>query len=143
MSFEELMKTVAEAVKENPGLYGTPVIVLDPGDVANGIETLFAKASRCVVVMFGGSAPVKQGLSGPLIDKVRIVVRVFDKPSLTRVDRPGVTLLGMAREIAKGLQHLRREGMTSALYYRGIGEITQYKGGIVSCDVNFDTDECL
>ena len=142
MSIEELMGLVRDALKEVPYLCNTPVIVEDLGDIANGIETYFGKSTRCVVVMFAGSEPVKQG-GGLLIDSVKIAVRCYDKPALTRVERTGLTLLGMAQEIAHGLQGKKTPGMTSCLFYRGISQITQHNRDVVSCDVFFDTKETI
>ena len=142
MSIEELMDKVWGALKAIPYLCDTPVIVEDLGDIAKGIEVYFGKSTRCVVVMFAGSEPVKQG-SGLMIDSVRIAVRCYDKPSLTRVDHTDLTLLGMARAIAHDLQGAKAPGMTSCLFYRGISQITQHNNGVVSCDVFFDTDDTL
>ena len=142
MSFEELMDKVRDALKEVPYLCDTPVIVEDLGDISKGIEVYFGKSTRCVVVMFAGSEPVKQG-SGLLIDIVKIAVRCYDKPSLTRVDHPDLTLLGMAREIKDNLQGAKAPGMTSCLFYRGISQITQHNKDVVSCDVFFDTKETI
>ena len=142
MSIEELMDKVRYALKEIPYLSDTPVIVEDLGDIANVIETYFGKSTRCVVVMFAGSEPVKQG-AGLLIDSVKLAVRCYDKPALTRVDHTGLTLLGMAREIAHGLQGKKAPGMTSCLFYRGISQITQHNRDVVSCDVFFDTKETI
>ena len=142
MSIEQLMPSVRDMLTEVPYLYGTPVIVEDLGDIANGIETYFGKSTRCVVVMFAGSEPVKQG-AGLLLDSVKIAVRCYDKPSLTRVDNPGLTLLGMAQEIARALQGKKSPGMASCLFYRGISQITQHNKGVVSCDVFFDTKETI
>ena len=142
MSIEELMGLVRDALKEVPYLCDTPVIVEDLGDISKGIETYFGKSTRCVVVMFAGSEPVKQG-SGLLIDSVKIAVRCYDKPSLTRVDHTDLTLLGMARAIAHNLQGAKAPGMTSCLFYRGISQITQHNRDVVSCDVLFETKETL
>ena len=142
MSIEELMAAVKGALGQIPYLSGTPVIVEDLGDIANGIEVYFGKSTRCVVVMFAGSEPVKQG-SGLLIDSVKSAVRCYDKPALTRVDRTGLTLLGMAQEIAHVLHGKKTPGMTSCLFYRGISQITQHNRDVVSCDVFFDTKETI
>ena len=142
MKIEKLMEEVKGALGQIPYLYGTPVIVEDLGDISKGIETYFGKSTRCVVVMFAGSEPVKQG-SGLLIDSVKIAVRCYDKPALTRVERTKLTLLGMAQEIAHGLQGKKTPGMTSCLFYRGISQITQHNRDVVSCDVFFDTKETI
>ena len=142
MSIEELMAAVKDALREVPYLCNTPVIVEDLGDISNGIETYFGKSTRCVVVMFAGSEPVKQG-AGLLIDRVKIAVRCYDKPALTRVDHTGLTLLGMAQAIAHDLQGKKAPGMTSCLFYRGISQITQHNKEVVSCDVFFGTKETI
>ena len=142
MSIEELMAAVKDALREVPYLCNTPVIVEDLGDISNGIETYFGKSTRCVVVMFAGSEPVKQG-AGLLIDRVKIAVRCYDKPALTRVDHTGLTLLGMAQAIAHDLQGKKAPGMTSCLFYRGISQITQHNKDVVSCDVFFDTKQTI
>ena len=142
MSIEELMGLVRDALKEVPYLCDTPVIVEDLGDIAKGIEVYFGKSTRCVVVMFAGSDPVKQG-AGLLVDSVKIAARCYDKPALTRVEKPGLTLLGMAQAIAHGLQGKKAPDMTSCLFYRGISQITQHNKDVVSCDVFFDTKETI
>ena len=142
MSIEELMAAVRDALNGVPYLCDTPVIVEDLGDISNGIEVYFGKSTRCVVVMFAGSEPVKQG-SGLLIDIVKIAVRCYDKPALTRVDHTDLTLLGMAQAIAHDLQGKKAPGMTSCLFYRGISQITQHNRDVVSCDVFFDTKQTL
>lgn len=138
MSIEEIMKEMAETIKQLPCLYSTPVLIADPGDNTNDIQTLFGKVSRCVLVMFGGCQPVKQG-NGTLFDRVKIVVRCYDRPSLTRAEHPNCTLLGMARIIAHSLHGCKAQNMTSCLYYRGISEITYYNNVSLICDVEFDT----
>ena len=141
MSIEELLSKVQNVLNKVPYLYSTPVIVEDPGEISNGINVYFGKSTRCVVVMFAGSEPVKQG-SGLLIDSVRIAVRCYDKPTQTRVETD-LTLLGMARMIARVLQGAKEPGMTSCLFYRGISQITQHNRDVVSCDVFFDTKEVI
>ena len=138
MSIEELMEAVAAEVRKVPALYDTPAIVEDLGDVTNEIERHFGKSSRCIIVMFAGCEPVKQG-AGTLVENVKLAVRCYDKPSLTRVEKVGLTLLGMAQEIAAGLQGAKAPGMACCLFYRGISGITQHTRDLVSCDVFFET----
>ena len=142
MRIEKLMEAVKGELRNIPYLYGTTVIVEDLGDISKGIEVYFGKSTRCVVVMFAGSGPVKQG-AGPLVDSVKIAARCYDKPALTRVEKPGLTLLGMAQAIAHGLQGKKAPDMTSCLFYRGISPITQHNNGVVSVDVFFDTKETI
>ena len=142
MRIEKLMEAVKGELRNIPYLYGTPVIVEDLGDISNGINVYFGKSTRCVVVMFAGSEPVKQG-GGLLIDSVKIAVRCYDKPALTRVEKTGLTLLGMAQAIAHGLQMKKAPDMTSCLFYRGISQITQHNKDVVSVDVFFDTKETI
>ena len=142
MSIEKLMAAVKDELRNVPYLYGTPVIVEDLGDISNGIEVYFGKSTRCVVVMFAGSDPVNQGTE-LLVDNVKIAARCYDKPALTRVDKPGCTLLGMAQAIAHGLQGKKAPEMTSRLFYRGISQISQHNKDVVSVDVFFDTKETI
>jgi len=139
----DLLEDSAEALRNLPELAGAPVIVEDLCDARSAVEGKFGKASRCVIVRFGGSAPVKQGSEGPLFDRVGILCECYEKPCATRGLRDGLTLLDVAQHVARALHGAKSEWMTSILFYRGITPIEQLDGGVVCCAVKFDTTEAI
>lgn len=144
MNIENLLKEAADSLRNMDELQATPVIIEDLGDVSNKIESEIGKSARCILVGFGGSAPVKQGNVGDVIvDNVKLVVSVFEKPVVNRRARGVPTLLGMAQAVRRELTGAKTKDMSSVLFYRGISPIAELTGGRVSCDVSFDTKDTL
>lgn len=144
MNIENLLKEAADSLRNMDELQATPVIIEDLGDVSNKIESEIGKCARCILVGFGGSAPVKQGNVGDVIvDNVKLVVSVFEKPVVNRRARGVPTLLGMAQAVRRELTGAKTKDMSSVLFYRGISPIAELTGGRVSCDVSFDTKDTL
>ena len=144
MNIENLMKEAADTLRKTAELQDTPVVVEDLGDVSNKIEAEIGKSSRCILVGFGGSAPVKQGQVGDvLVDNVKLVVSVFEKPVVNRKAEGVPTLLAMAQAVRRELTGAKTKDMSSVLFYRGISPIAELTGGRVSCDVSFDTKDTL
>lgn len=144
MNIENLLKEAADSLRNMDELQATPVIIEDLGDVSNKIESEIGKSARCILVGFGGSAPVKQGNVGEVIvDNVKLVVSVFEKPVVNRRARGVPTLLGMAQAVRRELTGAKTKDMSSVLFYRGISPIAELTGGRVSCDVSFDTKDTL
>ena len=142
MKLTTLIHDCAVFIRNIDGLKTTTVIEEDLGNVETKLQKELGQTSRCVLVGFGGSDPVKQGKGGPLIAKTRLVVSCFEKPVTNR--RPGAetpTALGMAQKIARELQGTRNEDMASVLFFRRITPLAELQGGVVSCDVIFDTDD--
>lgn len=144
MKLDTLIHDVAEFVRNLRGLQTTPVIEEDLGSVETKLQKELGQTSRCVLVGFGGSDPLKQGKGGPLIAKTKLVVSCFEKPVTNRrPGQPATTALGMAQTIARELQGTRNEGMASVLFFRRLTPLAELTGGVVSCDVVFDTDDVL
>lgn len=144
MNIENLLKEAADSLRKMDELQATPVIIEDLGDVSNKIESEIGKSARCILVGFGGSAPVKQGNVGDVIvDNVKLVVSVFEKPVVNRRAHGVPTLLGMAQAVRRELTGAKTKDMSSVLFYRGISPIAELTGGRVSCDVSFDTKDTL
>ena len=144
MNIENLLKEAADSLRKMDELQATPVIIEDLGDVSNKIESEIGKSARCILVGFGGSAPVKQGNVGEVIvDNVKLVVSVFEKPVVNRRAHGVPTLLGMAQAVRRELTGAKTKDMSSVLFYRGISPIAELTGGRVSCDVSFDTKDTL
>lgn len=144
MNIENLLKEAADTLRKTEELQDTPVIIEDLGDVSNKIESEIGKSARCILVGFGGSAPVKQGQVGDVIvDNVKLVVSVFEKPVVNRKARGVPTLLVMAQAVRRELTGAKTNDMSSVLFYRGISPIAELTGGRVSCDVSFDTKDTL
>ena len=144
MNIENLLKEAADSLHKTAELQDTPVVVEDLGDVSNKIETEIGMTARCILVGFGGSDPVKQGKVGDvLVDKVKLVVSVFEKPVVNRKAKGVPTLLAMAQAIRRELTGAKTKDMSSVLFYRGISPIAELTGGRVSCDVIFDTKDTL
>lgn len=144
MNIENLLKEAADSLRNMDELQATPVIIEDLGDVSNKIESEIGKSARCILVGFGGSAPVKQGNVGDVIvDNVKLVVSVFEKPVVNRRARGVPTLLRMAQAVRRELTGAKTKDMSSVLFYRGISPIAELTGGRVSCDVSFDTKDTL
>lgn len=144
MNIENLLKEAADSLRNMDELQATPVIIEDLGDVSNKIESEIGKSARCILVGFGGSAPVKQGNVGDVIvDNVKLVVSVFEKPVVNRRAHGVPTLLGMAQAVRRELTGAKTKDMSSVLFYRGISPIAELTGGRVSCDVSFDTKDTL
>lgn len=144
MKLTTLIHDVAVFVRNAEGLKTTPVIEEDLGNVETNLQKELGQTSRCVLVGFGGSDPLKQGNGGPLLAKTKLVVSCFEKPVTNRragVDAP--TALGMAQAIAHNLQGTANEEMASVLFFRRITPLAELKNGVVSCDVVFDTDDTL
>lgn len=144
MNIENLLKEAADSLRNMDELQATPVIIEDLGDVSNKIESEIGKSARCILIGFGGSAPVKQGNVGDVIvDNVKLVVSVFEKPVVNRRAHGVPTLLGMAQAVRRELTGAKTKDMSSVLFYRGISPIAELTGGRVSCDVSFDTKDTL
>ena len=144
MNIENLLKEAADSLRKMDELQATPVIIEDLGDVSNKIESEIGKSARCILVGFGGSAPVKQGNVGDVIvDNVKLVVSVFEKPVVNRRAHGVPTLLGMAQAVRRELTGAKTKDMSSVLFYRGISPIAELTGGRVSCDVSFGTKDTL
>ena len=144
MKLTTLIHDVAVFIRNIDGLKTTPVIEEDLGSVETKLQKELGQTSRCVLVGFGGADPVKQGKGGPLIAKTKLVVSCFEKPVTNRRAGEEVpTALGMAQKIARELQGTRNEDMASVLFFRRITPLAELQGGVVSCDVIFDTDDTL
>lgn len=144
MKLTTLIHDVAVFIRNIDCLKTTTVIEEDLGNVETKLQNEVGQKSRCVLVGFGGSDPVKQGKGGPLIAKTRLVVSCFEKPVTNRRAGEEVpTALGMAQTIARELQGTRNEDMASCLFFRRITPLAELQGGVVSCDVVFDTDDTL
>lgn len=144
MNIENLLKEAADSLRKMDELQATPVIIEDLGDVSNKIESEIGKSARCILVGFGGSAPVKQGNVGDVIvDNVKLVVSVFESPVVNRSAEGVPTLMGMAQAVRRELTGAKTKDMSSVLFYRGISPIAELTGGRVSCDVSFDTKDTL
>ena len=144
MKLTTLIHDVAVFIRNVDALKTTTVIEEDLGDVATKIQKEVGQTSRCVLVGFGGSDPVKQGAGGPLVAKTRLVVSCFEKPVTNRrAGEETPTALGMAQTIARELQGTRNEDMASCLFFRRITPLAELQGGVVSCDVVFDTDDTM
>ena len=144
MNIENLLKEAADSLRNMDELQATPVIIEDLGDISNKIESEIGKSARCILVGFGGSAPVKQGNVGDVIvDNVKLVVSVFEKPVVNRRARGVPTLLRMAQAVRRELTGAKTKDMSSVLFYRGISPIAELTGGRVACDVSFDTKDTL
>ena len=144
MNIENLLKEAADSLRNMDELQATPVIIEDLGDVSNKIESEIGKSARCILVGFGGSAPVKQGNVGDVIvDNVKLVVSVFESPVVNRSAEGVPTLMGMAQAVRRELTGAKTKDMSSVLFYRGISPIAELTGGRVSCDVSFDTKDTL
>ena len=144
MKLTSLIHDVAVFIRNIDCLKTTTVIEEDLGDVATKLQKELGQTSRCVLVGFGGADPVKQGAGGPLVAKTRLVVSCFERPVTNRrsgEDTP--TALSMAQTIARELQGTRNEDMASVLFFRRITPLAELQGGVVSCDVVFDTDDTL
>ena len=144
MNIENLVNVAADSRRNLDELQATPVIIEDLGDGSNKIESEIGKSSRCIRVGFGGSAPVKQGNIGDVIvDNVKLVVSVFEKPVVNRRAHGVPTLLGMAQAVRRELPGAKTKDLSSVRFYRGISPIAELTGGRVSCDVSFDTKDTL
>lgn len=111
------------------------------GDIVKSLDAAIAKTSRAVVVGFNGFTPTVQKANA-IIGKGTLVISVFEKPVVNRAKRSSVrTCFSMACDIARALAHLPNG--TSALFFKQITPVKLLDGGVISCDVIFETTVSL
>ena len=143
MILDELIEKTAEEARRIPCLAGRNVISMKKGDASAKLQSDIAKNRFAVVVGWNGFTN-RADSSKTCYGTVTVVVEVFERPVVNRKlggDVP--TLLDAAQEIAKALNLYTPAPGQSPLVLKSISRAAEIAQGVISCDVEFETNVTL
>lgn len=143
MILDDLIEKTAEEARRIPCLAGRDVISMKKGDAAAKLQSEIAKNRFAVLVGWNGFTNRADSCK-TCYGTVTVVVEVFERPVVNRKlggDVP--TLLDAAQEIAKALNLFTPEPGQSPLVLKSISPVAEIAQGVISCDVEFETNVTL
>ena len=143
MILDDLIEKTAEEARRIPCLAGRDVISMKKGDASAKLQSEIAKNRFAVVIGWNGFTNRADSCK-TCYGTVTIVASVFERPVVNRKlggDVP--TLLDAAQEIAKALNLYTPEPGQSPLVLKLISPVKEVATGVVSCDVEFETNATL
>ena len=143
MILDDLIEKTAEEARRIPCLAGRDVISMKKGDAAAKLQADIAKNRFAVVIGWSGFTNRADSCK-TCYGTVTVVVEVFERPVVNRKlggDVP--TLLDAAQEIAKALNLFTPEPEQSPLVLKCISPVAEIAQGVISCDVEFETNVTL
>lgn len=149
MRIQDIVREAAETLRETEGLSNVPVVELDKGNATKELELKVAKAKVAILVSWNGFTPRIQGETAlnQLVGETVIVVSVFERPVVNRVESGAPTVLDIAQTVANVLHNAAAEGMDAPLFLKRITPISELAqsrdSSIVTCDVEFTTTTSL
>lgn len=143
MTLDELIENTVEETRQIPCLAGYPVINEKAGDATAKLQAAIGKNRFAVVIGWNGFT--NRGDScRTCYGTVTIVASVFERPVVNRKlggDAP--TVLDAAQEIAKALNLYTPAPGQSPLVLKRISPVQEVASGVVSCDIEFETNATL
>ena len=143
MTLDELIENTVEETRQIPCLAGRDVINEKKGDATAKLQADIAKNRFAVVIGWSGFTNRADSCK-TCYGTVTIVASVFERPVVNRKlggDVP--TLLDAAQEIAKALNLYTPEPGQSPLVLKLISPVAEIAQGVISCDVEFETNATL
>lgn len=143
MILDDLIEKTAEEARRIPCLAGRDVISIKKGDASAKLQSEIAKNRFAVLVGWNGFTNRADSCK-TCYGTVTVVVEVFERPVVNRKlggDVP--TLLDAAQEIAKALNLYTPEPGQSPLVLKRISPVAEIAQGVISCDVEFETNVTL
>ena len=143
MILDDLIEKTAEEARRIPCLAGRDVISMKKGDASAKLQSEIAKNRFAVVIGWNGFTNRVDSCK-TCYGTVTVVAEVFERPVVNRKlggDVP--TLLDAAQEIAKALNLYTPEPGQSPLVLKLISPVAEIAQGVISCDVEFETNATL
>lgn len=143
MILDDLIEKTAEEARRIPCLAGRDVISMKKGDASAKLQSEIAKNRFAVVIGWNGFTNRADSCK-TCYGTVTVVVEVFERPVVNRKlggDVP--TLLDAAQEIAKALNLYTPAPGQSPLVLKRISPVAEIAQGVISCDVEFETNATL
>ena len=143
MTLDDLIEKTAEEARRIPCLAGRDVISMKKGDASAKLQSEIAKNRFAVVIGWNGFTNRADSCK-TCYGTVTVVVEVFERPVVNRKlggDVP--TLLDAAQEIAKALNLYTPAPGQSPLVLKRISPVAEIAQGVISCDVEFETNATL
>ena len=143
MTLDELIENTVEETRQIPCLAGRDVINEKKGDATAKLQADIAKNRFAVVIGWSGFTNRADSCK-TCYGTVTIFASVFERPVVNRKlggDVP--TLLDAAQEIAKALNLYTPAPGQSPLVLKRISPVAEIAQGVISCDVEFETNATL
>lgn len=160
MNLRRIIYEAADTLRQIPAIRNNEVAVIEmeKGDIIAKVQAELGHLSRCVVVSLDRFTPTATG-EGGLYGRISLVVSVFEKPAVNRMDEGDVplespdfetspTILNIAQACANALDRAMCEGMNGALFLDEITPVAELTEdgfqGCVTCDAVFTAkDICI
>lgn len=142
MTLDELIENTVDYTRQIPCLAGRDVINEKKGDATAKLQADIAKNRFAVVIGWSGFTNRADSCK-TCYGTVTIVASVFERPVVNRKSGDAPTLLDAAQEIAKALNLYTPAPGQSPLVLKRISPVQEVATGVVSCDIEFETNVTL
>ena len=136
MLINDLITLASKRIAEIPMTVGIPVIDEDKGNVSNKLAISMGKC-RCAIVVGWNGFQSETTSSKTIIGEAKVVVSVFEKPTVNRADTVSPTALKLAQAIANEINLFVPGPDSAPLVFKRITPLQDLNESTIACDVEF------